>query len=87
MLLDTEEVVSAINQKLTGWGNYFSLGPVSRAYRTVDAHATYRLRRWLCRKHKQAGQGTRAFSRDYLHQTLGLVSLTHQPRKAAYAGT
>lgn len=87
VLLDTDEVVSAINQKLTGWGNYFSLGPVSRVYRIVDAHATYRLSRWLCRKHKQAGKGTRTFSRDYLYQTLGLVSLTHQPRKAAYAGT
>lgn len=28
------------------------LGPVSRAYRALDAHTTYWLRRWLCKKHK-----------------------------------
>jgi len=82
-LLHTDEVVKAINQKLAGWGNYFSLGPVTRAYRTVDAHATYRLRRWLGRKHK--GQGMRAFTYAYLHETLGLVALEHRPRNAAYA--
>ncbi len=85
VLLDTEMVVRAINQKLTGWGNYFSLGPVSAAYRIVDAQATYRLRRWLCRKHKVAGQGTQAFPYDYLHQQLGLVSLKQQPRRMIYA--
>ncbi len=87
VLLDTDMVIRSINQKLTGWGNYFSLGPVSGAYRIVDAHATHRVRRWLCRKHKKPGQGTRTFSYDYLHQQLGLVSLEHRPRKAAYART
>lgn len=85
VLLDTGMVVNAINQRLTGWGNYFSLGPVSAAYRIVDAHATHRVRRWLCRKHKMAGQGTRRFSYDYLHKQLGLVALEHRPRKWAYA--
>lgn len=87
VLLDTDMVVGSINQKLIGWSNYFSLGPVSPAYRIVDAHVRHRLRRWLCRKHKMAGQGTRAFSYDYLHQQLGLVSLQHRPRKMAYART
>jgi len=87
VLLDTDSVIHAINQKLTGWSNYFSLGPVSAAYRTVDAHATYRVRRWLCRKHKMAGQGTRAFSRDYLHNQLGLVSLKDRIGRMSYART
>lgn len=86
-LLDTDSVIHAINQKLTGWSNYFSLGPVSAAYRIVDAHATYRVRRWLCRKHKKAGQGTRAFSRDYLHNQLGLISLKDQIGRMNYART
>ena len=85
VLLDTEMVVAAINQKLTGWGNYFSLGPVAPAYRIVDAHARYRVRRWLCRKHKVTGQGTRAFPADHLYEKLGLVSLRRLPRKVAYA--
>jgi len=87
VLLDTDKVVSAINQKLMGWGNYFSLGPVSRAYRIVDAHVAYRLSRWLCRKHKQAGKGTRVFPRDHLHQEHGLVFLSRQARREAYVGS
>jgi hypothetical protein len=30
-------VVKRLNLKLTRWANYFYLGPVSRAYRVVDA--------------------------------------------------
>jgi RNA-directed DNA polymerase len=85
VLLDTGMVVGAINQKLTGWGNYFSLGPVTPAYRIVDAHVRFRLRRWLCRKHKVAGQGSRAFPEKHLYHRLGLVSLRTRPRKVAYA--
>ena len=40
-------VVGEINRKLQGWGNYFYLGAVSRAYRAVDNHARHRLRQWL----------------------------------------
>ena len=45
----------SLNRMMTGWANYFCLGPVSKAYRAVDAHARRRLRRWLCAKHKQPG--------------------------------
>lgn len=51
-LLDAAEMVGMLNRKLIGWSNYFSLGPVSRAYRAVDQHTRYRLRRWLRRKHQ-----------------------------------
>jgi len=85
VLLETEDVVRAINQKLVGWGNYFSLGAASKAYRTVDRHTQYRLRRWLCRKHKIPGAGTRRFSDQRLMSELGLVSLQHRPRVHAYA--
>lgn len=87
VLLDTEMVAIAINQKLIGWGNYFSLGPVSPTYRIVDAHVRFRLRRWLCRKHKVAGLGSRAFPEEHLYQKLGLVSLRTQPRMVANART
>jgi RNA-directed DNA polymerase len=50
--LSAEKLVKRLNSKLTGWANYFRLGPVSPAYRTVDAHANYRLRKWLCSKHR-----------------------------------
>ena len=51
-LLAPEDRVARLNRMLVGWANYFCLGPVSKAYRTVDAHARYRLRQWLCAKYK-----------------------------------
>lgn len=85
VLLDTEDVVRAINRKVVGWGNYFSLGPVSKGYRAVDTHTRHRLRRWLCRKHKVPGSGTRRFPDQRLHDEFGLVSLQDRRRIHAYA--
>jgi hypothetical protein len=70
---------------LVGWANYFCLGPVSKAYRVVDAHARHRLRQWLCAKHKVKGQGTSRFPDEYLDQTLGLVKLQLQTRNFPWA--
>ena len=71
-----EDVVGRLNRLLVGWGNYFHLGPVSKAYRAIDAHTGYRLRRWLCRKHKVGNQGTRRFPYEFLVSDLGLVRLS-----------
>jgi hypothetical protein len=70
---------------LSGWGNYFCLGPVSPAYRAIDSHTCHRLRRWLCRKHKQAGKGTTRYPDEYLYETLGLVYLPQQTRNFPWA--
>jgi hypothetical protein len=35
---ETEELVGELNLVVRGWGNYFRLGSVSKAYRTVDGH-------------------------------------------------
>ena len=75
-LLDAEEVVGRLNRKLTGWANYFCLGPVSKAYASVDRHACRRLRQWLCAKHKVQGQGTSRFPDEYLYEELGLARLS-----------
>jgi group II intron reverse transcriptase/maturase len=77
---DVEEVVDRLNRKLRGWANYFRVGPVSKAYAAVDRHVTYRLRQWLCKKHKQQGSGYARYSDGYLHQELGLVRLLSLPR-------
>ena len=79
LLLEPEELVRRLNRQLRGWANYFRVGPVSKAYRAVDRHVTARLRRWLCKKHKEPGAGTTRFSRKYLYQTLGLVRLFRLP--------
>lgn len=75
LLLDTEDRVERLNRLLVGWSNYFCLGPVSKAYRSVDRHARRRLRQWLCRKHKVPGRGTARFPDEYLDRNLGLVRL------------
>jgi RNA-directed DNA polymerase len=74
-LLDVDGQVRRINAKLRGWSNYFRLGTVSGAYRTVDGHAGDRVRRWLCAKFRVRGQGTSRFPDRYLYETLKLHRL------------
>ena len=73
--LETKLIVGTLNRKLIGWSNYFCLGPVSKAYRSIDRHTAHRLRQWLCAKHKVAGQGTKRYSNEVLYQEHGLVRL------------
>ena len=75
LLLDVQVVVGQLNRLLRGWANYFCLGPVSKAYRAADAHATSRLRQWLCAKHKLSSGGYTRYSDRYLAEQLGLVRL------------
>jgi RNA-directed DNA polymerase len=74
-LLDAEEVVNRLNRMLRGWANYFCSGPVSKAYRTLDAYTAYRLRRWLRCKHRVDGNGRKVFPEAYLYERLGLLRL------------
>ncbi len=68
--------MARLNRLLVGWSNYFCLGPVSKAYRAVDKHASKRLRQWLCQKHQQPGQGTARYPDAYLYDTMGLQRLS-----------
>jgi RNA-directed DNA polymerase len=72
---DPEELVGMLNRKIGGWANYFSLGPVSKAYDSVNRHVCQRLRRWLCRKHGVGGAGYTRFSDRHLREDLGLLDL------------
>jgi group II intron reverse transcriptase/maturase len=81
-LLDSEIVVGRLNRLMTGWANYFNLGQVSPAYAAVDRHATRRLRRWLCHKHKvRTGRYVR-FPDEQLWNEYGLTRL--DPRTASF---
>jgi hypothetical protein len=76
LLLDPAEMVRILNRKLIGWSNYFSLGPVTPAYRAVDHHTRYRLRQWLRHKHQgQTRPGVMHYPDEYLYDSLGLVRL------------
>lgn len=85
LLKDPEEVVDSLNRLLRGWGNYFRLGPVSKAYRSVDSHARYRLRQWLRSKHKVKGAGTQKFPDEYLYGVLQLIRLESTTRNLPWA--
>ena len=65
--LKAEIVVKRLNRMLTGWANYFCLGPVSKSYRVLDEHAAMRLRRWLLNKHKVESVGIKRFPYEYLN--------------------
>ena len=83
--LSAEKLVKQLNFKLTGWANYFHLGPVSKAYQVVDAHTNYRLRKWLCRKHRVQGKGISRFPDQYLYENLRLVRLPGLTRNLPWA--
>jgi len=85
LLLEPELVVKRLNRLLMGWGNYFCLGPVSKAYGAVDAHTRHRLRQWLCGKHKEKTQGTSRYPDEYLYEQLGLVRLSLRTRNLPWA--
>ena len=85
LLLDAENRVSRINRLLRGWSSYFRLGPVSKAYRSVDLHTSHRLRQWLRAPHPMPGSGISRFPDETLYQELDLVRLQGRTRNFAWA--
>jgi hypothetical protein len=74
--LEPEFLVRGLHLHLRGWVNYFQLGQVSKAYRAVDHHVRYRLRRWLCAKYRIPwASATTRFTDQYLARSLGLLTL------------
>ncbi len=82
-----EQMVEDLNRTLRGWGNYFCLGAVSRAYRAVDNHARHRLRQWLNGKHRSRGVHPVRQAPVYLHQKLGLLRLEKTTANFSWAKT
>ena len=80
-----EQMVKRLNSKLDGWANYFCLGPVSKAYQVVDAHTNYRLRQWLCRKHRVGSKGIKRYPDRHLYEKLRLIRLPARTRNLPWA--
>jgi hypothetical protein len=78
-------VVEDLNRKLRGWANYFRLGPVSKAYRIVDRHTAYRLRWWLCKKHKARRAARSQYPDQYLYEELRLFCLSKLTQRFPWA--
>jgi hypothetical protein len=82
---DVQQVVKSLNARLSGWANYFCLGPVGKAYRIIDKHARKRLRHWLCEKHRVSGDGYTRYPDEYLHDELGLTRLEGRKHRQLWA--
>ncbi len=83
--MDAEAKVAELNRMIPGWANYFTLGQVSPAYSTIDRHATRRLRRWLCHKHKMKSGWYVRFPNARLWDDLGLIHLAPKTKTFPWA--
>jgi group II intron reverse transcriptase/maturase len=74
------EQVGELNDVLSGWANYFSLGYVTGAWQIVQQHTCRRLRWWL---HRKTGKrrSSRSFSDVQLYKEYGLIDLARAIRR------
>ncbi|WP_280139019.1 group II intron maturase-specific domain-containing protein, partial [Pseudovibrio sp. POLY-S9] len=84
-VMTSEEIVRRLNWMLSGWANYYHLGQVSPAYAAIDAHATKRLRQWLCRKHKVRSGKYVHYPDERLWQHYGLMHLAPRTKGLPWA--
>ena len=69
------EVRDQLNSMLRGWAAYFSYGTRLSVYRAIDHHVYGQVSRFLVRRHKVAGRGTRKFSLGTIRGELGVLAL------------
>lgn len=75
------EVRDGLNRLLRGWAGYFCHGTRLAAYKAIDRHVHDRVRRFLARRHKVPGRGTRRFAPRVVFGELGVIRLTAPRRR------
>jgi hypothetical protein len=83
--LSEEQMVVELNRVLSGWANYFCLGPITRAYRKINSHVRYRFRRWWESKHRTPARGGFWYQSPKLEEVFGLLHLKWDPSRLPYA--
>src|SRR6516165_1408047 len=68
------KVIERINPILRGWVNYFRIGDSSRCFSMVKRWVEKKVRRHLMRARGRKGMGWKRWSREWLHNTLGLFN-------------
>ena len=76
------DVVRRLNRTVRGWAAYFCYGSLAKARHAVPLHVYHTVRRFLRRRHKLAGPGSRQFSITAVFGELGVLSLDRLPRLA-----
>jgi RNA-directed DNA polymerase len=69
-----ERVIAEINPILRGWVNYFAVGHSSQCFSFIREWVEKKIRRHLMRSQGLQGFGWKQWSKDWLHNTLGLFS-------------
>jgi RNA-directed DNA polymerase len=69
-----ERVIAEINPILRGWVNYFAVGHSSQCFSFIREWVEKKVRRHLMRAQGLQGFGWKQWSKDWLHNTLGLFS-------------
>ncbi len=83
--LSVDQMVEQLNPVLRGWAGYFCLGPVSDAYRAINAHVRYRFDKWWRAKHKHVRTDARMCWSRWLEQEFGLIELKWDARRLPHA--
>lgn len=68
-------LVGDLNQKLTGWANYFRMGHPSKAYRAINTYVRYRLWRHLRRRSQRPFRPPKGVNHYEHFKHMGLVYL------------
>jgi RNA-directed DNA polymerase len=79
LLKSPEELAQGINRLLIGWANYFRVGTIRHAWKSVDYYVFHRLRQWWCRKYRIRNRRDSRFSTKYLYQQMGIACLGDRP--------
>ena len=72
------DICVRLNRLLAGWSAYFGYGSLRRAYRAIDRHVHDRVQRFLVKRHKVQGRGTRRFPNTYITGKLGVRRLQRE---------